>query len=168
MASNESAAIAGMRAYLGAQSTFHRVNRYEKDPAELVYANVDDSTGTGYPDLFEVHYDGTPTADAIKLIDLAFANADTDGQDRDKAGYVFQDVVDQDIGGVYDYSSDCGLSGMPTQYNRTGLHIFVVDLTGTVYKKEASAVEAVTTGDAVTAITVYPDTTTDNWIPVSD
>lgn len=168
MASNESACIAGLRAFLGAQSTFRRVNRYEKDPAELVYANTDDSTGSGYPDLFEVHYAGAPTADAIKLIDLAFANADADGQARDKAGYVFQDIDSQAIGGAYDYSSDCGLSGMPSQYNRTGLHIFVVDLTGTVYKKEASSVEAIATGDAVTSITEYPDTTTDNWIAVSE
>lgn len=164
MASNETAAIAGMRAFLGAQGTFQRVDRYEV--GRLVYANVDD--GVGYPDLFMLGYAGTADGTAIKLIDMAFANADFDGQKNDKAGYLFDDITSDAITGtIYEYSVDCGLSAGPSQYGRSGLHTFVTDLTGTVYKIESKTGGfAAVAGDVVTPPTEYPDTTADGWIPV--
>jgi len=165
MASNESAAIAGLRAYLGAQGTFQRADRYEI--GSLVYANTTD--GVGYQDMFEIGYAGAPTADAIKLVDLAFANAAFDYADkRPKAGFQFDDIESDAISGNdYDYTVDCGLSAGPAQYARSGLHAFVIDLTGTVYKIDsATAGLAAATGDEVTPPVAYPDTTTDNWLPV--
>jgi len=160
MASNESAAVAACRAYLGAQGTFHRVDRYENQ--YLTYANPTDSGGTGYPDLFELDFAGTPTAAAIKLIDLAFAKADSDGDAKAKAGYLFNDITSDAIDGTYgDFDNACGLFAAPDTYDSTGIHAFVIDLTGTVYKKDAKIVGA-DSGPLVQ----YPDTTTDTWLPV--
>jgi prepilin-type N-terminal cleavage/methylation domain-containing protein len=166
MASNESAAVAACRAFLGGQSTFHRVDRYDK--GELTYANDDD--GSGYPDLFQIDYAGTPDDTAIKLIDLAFANADAAGQDRAKAGYRYNDLTSDAVSTLdYDYTVDCGIAGGPAKYGRSGLHVFVADRTGTVYKKEAVAAGyAADVGDVVDPPEEYPDTTTDEWLPASD
>ncbi|MHC5057211.1 MAG: DUF2950 family protein [Planctomycetota bacterium] len=160
MASNESAAVAACRAYLGAQGTFHRVDRYENE--YLTYANPTDSGGSGYPDLFQMDYAGTPDATAIKLIDLAFANADVDGVNKAKAGYIFDDIITDAIDGTYgDFDNACGLFAAPDTYDSTGIHAFVIDLTGTVYKQDAKKAGA-DTGP----LTTYPDTTTDVWLPV--
>ncbi len=165
MASNEASAIAGCRAYLGAQGTFQRVDRYNL--AKLVYASPASSTGSGYPDLYQVGYTGTPDTTAIKLIDLAFANADADGSvKKSKSGYVFDDIISDAIDGVYgdvdgDFANECGLFAAPAVYNSTGLHAFVIDLTGTVYKLDAKKA-----GADVAPLTAYPDTTTDKWLPV--
>ena len=160
MASNESAAVAACRAYLGAQGTFHRVDRYDNE--YLTYANPTDSAGSGYPDLFQMDYAGTPDATALKLIDLAFANADSDGQDSSKAGYVFNDIITDAISGTYgDFDNACGLFAAPDEYEKTGIHAFVIDLTGTVYKKDADDA-----GASAGPLTTYPNTTTDAWLPV--
>ncbi len=45
MASNETAAIAALRTFLGAQATFHRTDFYTN--GYLVYANKGDATVTG-------------------------------------------------------------------------------------------------------------------------
>lgn len=164
MASNESAAIAGLRAYLGAQGIFQRVDRYEI--TKLAYANPFSSSGTGYPDLFEVGYAGTASANAIKLIDMALANADADGQATAKAGYLFEDIITSTIDGDYgdadgDYTNECGLFAAPSVYKKTGLNAFVIDLTGSVYKLDAKKA-----GADATPLTTYPDTTADGWMPV--
>ncbi|MHC4251038.1 MAG: DUF2950 family protein [Planctomycetota bacterium] len=160
MASNESAAIAACRAFLGAQGTFHRVDRYEN--TALTYANPTDSGGSGYPDLFQMGYAGTPDASAIKLIDLAFAEADSDGQAKAKTGYVFNDIITDTIYGSYgDFDNACGLFAAPDVYESTGLHAFVIDLTGTVYKLDAKAA-----GADAGPLTTYPDTTAAKWLPV--
>jgi prepilin-type N-terminal cleavage/methylation domain-containing protein len=160
MASNESAAIAACRAYLGAQGTFHRVERY--DNTALTYANPTDSGGSGYPDLFELDYAGTPTPAAIKLIDLAFANADSDGQAKAKTGYLFNDIMTDAIHGPYgDFDNACGLFAAPDVYDTTGIHAFVIDLTGTVYKKDAKVA-----GADAGPLTIYPDMTADAWLSV--
>ena len=154
MASNEAATTAGMRAFLGAQGTFQRVDRY--DINALVYANTSD--GSGYVDLFEIGYTGgNPTADALKLIDMAFANAST-GIGTAKAGYLFDDLTTDEFGSTYDYTNSCGLSSHPGTYKKTGLNSFVVDTTGTVYKRDTGA------GDV---IDTYPDINGEGWLPVS-
>ena len=182
MASNESAAVANMRAYLGAQGTFHRVDHYAL--GALFYANngTDDEEctggGTGFPDLYQVGLTGTTTPEGVtplKLIDLAFAKADNDDDayQAPKAGYLFNDFTSQTpFGGgdaeAYDYTVECGLQGIPAKYYRSGLHIFIIDLTGTVYKKEAAAhQDGLDTGDEPTELTSYPDTG-DDWLPASD
>ncbi len=170
MASNESAAIAGCRAYLGAQGTFQRVDRY--DIGGLVYAGPGNAAGSGYPDLFQIDYGGTPDATAIKLVDLAFANADASGANAAKSGYVFDDITTSVIDGDYaatvgapdvigHYVNACGLFAAPVEHNSTGLHAFVIDLTGTVYKLDAKKA-----GADVAPLTTYPDTSTDVWLPV--
>ncbi len=75
MASNETAAIACMRTYLGAQATVHRTDFY--DNVFLVYANNGDKAAkgdTGLPDLYEI---GGPDSGGlvIKMIDKIFAKA---------------------------------------------------------------------------------------------
>jgi len=150
MASNEAAAIAGLRAYLGAQGTFQRADRYGKD--ELVYANPND--GAGFVDLYQIGGPGSPNQ-PLKLIDLAFAQATR--PETAKAGYYFVDLTSDAIAGDYDYSNSCGLCAVPAQYGKSGLSTFVVDLTGTVYKKDNGG----------RPLTCYPDTTEEGWLPVS-
>ena len=157
MVSNESAAIAGLRTYLGAQSTFQRTDRYGKD--RLVFANPTD--GAGYVDLFEIGYaGGAPTPAALKLIDLAFAQAAVDlASTVAKCGYVFDDLTADATAGDYNFGSACGLAACPATHGKTGLNSFVVDLTGTVYKKDL--------GSSVTApVTTFPDAATDGWLPM--
>ena len=158
MASNEAATTAGMRAFLGAQGTFQRVDRY--DINSLVFANTTD--GAGYVDLFEVGYaGGAPSTDALKLIDMAFANAANSlASTTAKAGYIFDDITTDAIAGAYDYTNGCGLAACPGTHNKTGLNSFVVDLTGTVYKKDLGSGQT-------TPVTTYPDINTDGWLPVS-
>ena len=147
-----SAAIAGLRAYLGAQGTFQRVDRYGKK--KLVYANPID--GKGLADLYRVggllkESDGSE----IKFIDLAFARA-TSPQTA-KAGYWYVEIMGDAVDGKpYDYTNACGLCAVPAVYGETGIDTFIVDLTGTVYRKD--------TGGA--PVQVYPDTANEGWEPV--
>ncbi|MHC4249068.1 MAG: DUF2950 family protein [Planctomycetota bacterium] len=150
---SESAAVAGLRAYLGSQGTFHRLDRYGK--GKRVYANYLD--GKGFTDLYRLggpleHPDGTE----IKLIDLAFARATSPA--TAKAGYWYVEITADAVSGKpYDYTQDCGLCAVPAVYGETGIHTFVVDLTGTVWKKDNG-------GRPVQA---YPDVVNDDgWEPV--
>ena len=64
IASNESAAIGALRAYLSAQNQFKRSDSYKT--GSLVYANTRD--GAGFPDLYQI---GGPGSDGkvLRLID---------------------------------------------------------------------------------------------------
>jgi len=145
-------AASGLRAYLGAQGTFQRLDRYGK--GDLRYANPID--GTGFPDLFRI---GGPLAEAdgteLKLIDLVFARANS--PETPKCGYWFIDIVADKVSGPYDFTKECGLCAVPFIYGETGIHTLVVDLTGTVYRKDNGGVP----------VTVYPDVAKDGWKPVS-
>jgi len=150
--SGGSSAIAGLRAYLGAQGTFQRVDRYGK--GKRVYASPKD--GVGFPDLYRI---GGPLDEAdgteIKLIDLAIAR-DTSPETA-KAGYWFVEITSDAVTGhPYDYSVDCGLCAVPAVHGKTGLHTFIVDLTGMVYKKDNGG----------KPVTVFPDVEKDGWLPV--
>lgn len=152
IASNESVAIASLRMYLGAQNVFHRSDFYGK--GALVYANPKD--GKGFPDLYQVPGKG----ERIMLVDLTFARATYDGVP--KAGYVFSDLE------YDDYAIECGLCAVPAAYNRTARNIFIVDVTGTVYQRDAASVYPdLTTGEKVKPLKKYPsaDDLT-KWIPV--
>jgi len=155
-AGTEAAAIAGLRAYLGAQGVFQSLDRYGK--GKLVYANRID--GTGFPDLFRVGgplpgytpSDGTE----IKLIDLALARASS--PQTAKAGYWFVDIVGDALTGKhYDYTKECGLCAVPAEYGETGFHTFVINTEGTVYKKDNGG----------KPVTVFPDVDMDGWVDIS-
>lgn len=153
--SNESVAIACLRAYLGGQNTFHRTDYY--GIGKKVYANPKD--GVGFPDLDRIGGPGG-TAGPIGLIDMAFAQATFGG--RPKAGYYFGDLR------YTDYSVDCGLCAVPASYNRSGRNIFIIDVTGTVYMKDAAAEYlGIKTGDKVPPLKTYPTAQAlTTWIPV--
>ena len=148
-ASNESAAIACLRAYLGAQYTFHRTDYY--GIGKKVYANPKD--GVGFSDLYQIGYPSAPRGEPFKLIDVTFANASAGNPNRKpKAGYCFADLR------YADYSVECGLCAVPASYNRSGRNIFIIDITGVVYQKDAAAVyPGLQTGDTVPPLTRYPD-----------
>ena len=123
IASNETAAVAALRTYLGAQNQFHRTDFYGL--TWLVYANPSD--GVGFPDLNELGGPGTGGT-VLKMIDLAFAQVIPGG--RGRAGYVFDDIT---YGA--DYTIDCGLGAAPKEFARSGRNLFIIDVTGVVYQK---------------------------------
>ena len=151
MQSDESAAIAALRAYLCAQDTFQRVDRYGK--GKLVYANPKD--GTGFPDLYRI---GGPlekrSVDGFRFIDFAFARATS--PETPKAGYCFIDIVTDRKTGSYDFTKDCGLCAVPVVHGETGIHTFIINAEGTVYRKDNGG----------KPVTVFPDVESDGWLPV--
>ncbi|MHC4506096.1 MAG: DUF2950 family protein, partial [Planctomycetota bacterium] len=159
IASNESCAIASLRAYLAAQNYFKRRCLY--GTAKKVYANPRD--GVGFSDLYQVGHGAGPRGEALEMIDVTLADARW-GYRRNKprAGYYFADLE------YDDYTTDCGLCAVPANYNRSGRNIFIVDVTGTVYQKDAAAeFPNVRTGDAVPPLRTYPDARAiTTWIPV--
>ena len=148
ISSNETAAIAALRTYLGAQNQFHRTDFYNL--TWLAYANpVNSPSGTyGFPDLYEIGGPGSGGS-VLKMIDVTFANATPVGQAR--AGYVFDDIR------YTDYSIDCGLGAAPKEFNRSGRNTFVIDITGVVYQQQGS--------QGVDPPTAYPASMS-LWIPV--
>ena len=137
--SNETAAVAAVRTYLGAQATFHRTDFYGK--GMLVYANPKD--GAGFPDLRRL-----PDGTALKMIDPTFARATS--PETARAGYYFVDIE------YDDYSIDCGLCAVPAEYGVTGENTFIIDVTGVTYQKDNGG----------QPVTVYPDVAKAGWIPV--
>jgi prepilin-type N-terminal cleavage/methylation domain-containing protein len=144
IASNETAAVASLRTYLGAQNQFVRTDFYGL--GWLVYANP--SQGEGFPDLNELGGPGSGGT-VLKMIDLAFAQAIPGGPAR--AGYVFDDIT------YGDYTIDCGLGAAPKVFARSGRNLFEIDVTGVVYQK--LGVEA----DSDTPPQVFE---VSGWIPV--
>jgi hypothetical protein len=152
MAGNTSSAVAAMRAYLGAQGTFQREDRYGK--GKLLCANPVD--GVGFPDLYRVGGPlDEPDGTELKLISLDLARATS--PETAWAGYWFVDIVGDAVSGKhYDYTKECGLCGVPAVHGKTGLHTFVIDIRGTVYKKDNGG----------KPVTVFPDVKKDGWRPV--
>jgi hypothetical protein len=149
--SHHTAAIAGLRAYLGAQGTFQRVDRYGN--GKLVYANPID--GKGFPDLYRLGGPlGKESVDGLRLIDFAFARAIS--PETAKCGYWFVDIVADAKTGPYNFAKEFGLCAVPAVYGKSGIYTYIIDFTGTVYKKDNG-------GRPVQA---YPDTTNEGWDPV--
>ena len=147
---NETAAMAALRTYLGAQNQFRRKAYYGEDVG-LVYANP--WNGNGFRDLGDVtrkRHDGVEHA----LVDKAFAEAVPGGTPR--AGYLFCDIVGRAGIGPYDYTKECGLCAYPAEFNVTGRNTFIIDVTGVVY-------QAFMGGKPVTK---YPDVKAEGWVPV--
>ncbi len=147
----DSYAFQALRNYLGAQGVFQRKDRYGK--GKLLYANPID--GKGLADLYRVggpleYPDGTE----LKLIDLAFARATS--PETSKAGYWFVEITGDALGGHYDYATDCGLCALPAEHSKMGLYTFIINIEGTVYKKDNGG----------TPVTVWPDVVKDGWLPV--
>ncbi len=157
--SNESAAMAYVRAYLSAQNQFKRSDFYAI--GKLVYANPED--GVGYSDLYQVGYGQRPRGEVLGLIDIELARARWAREDRKpRAGYYFADLI------YRDHEINCGLCAVPASYNRSGRNIFIIDVTGTVYQKDAAAVyPGIQTGNPVPPLTRYPDNKAiTTWVPV--
>ena len=171
IASNESVAIAGCRAYLSAQNQFKRSDFYAQ--GSLVYANPSASQGNSneYPDLYQLAYAGgaTGTGEVLGMIDKTFADACMDftaANRKAKAGYQYDSMVSLNTV-AYDYTIDCGLCAAPKSYNRSGRNMFIVDVTGTVFQRDSSQVSTYATGDEVTPIVDYPSAAgLTFWIPV--
>ena len=146
ISSNETAAVAALRTYLGGQNQFHRTDFY--DLGWLVYANP--TNGVGFPDLNELGGPGSGGSE-LQMIDVTFANATPGGTAR--AGYVFDDLV------YGDYTIDCGLGAAPKEFNRSGRNLFVIDVTGVVFQQQGAD------ADSDTPPTAYPASMS-GWIPV--
>ena len=147
-----SAAIAGLRQYLGGQGTFQREDRYGK--GRIVFANC--INGKGFADLYRVGGPlDEPDGTELKLISLDLARARS--PETAWAGYWFVDIVGDAISGKhYDYTKGCGLCAVPAEYMVTGLNTFIIDIRGTVYKKDNGG----------RPVTVFPDVEKDGWLPV--
>ncbi|MHC4249069.1 MAG: hypothetical protein ACYS9X_08075 [Planctomycetota bacterium] len=144
----EGTAVSHLRSYLGGQGTFQRIDRYGKDTC--VYANPVD--GVGFPDLFRVGGPvEEPDGDELKLIDLSFARATSPG--KPKAGYWYIDIVADRRTGPYDFTKECGLCAVPATYGGYSLHTFIINIEGTVYRKDNSG----------KPVTVWPDVEKDGW-----
>ncbi|MHC4249070.1 MAG: DUF2950 family protein [Planctomycetota bacterium] len=152
MAGGHSGAIAGLRAYMGAQGAFQRVDRYGK--GKRVFANTVD--GAGFPDLYRIGGPlDKPDGTEIKLIDLAVVRATS--PERAKAGYWFVEITSDAVTGKpYDYAVDCGLCAVPAVYGKSGLYTYIINITGTVYKKDNGG----------KPVTVWPDVEKEGWVPV--
>lgn len=160
----ECVAISAMRAYLSAQNQFKRSDFY--GIGKKVYANP--ANGNGLADLYQLGYPSAPQGEVFGMIDVTFADASArNPSPTPKFGYVFADITS--CGNVpYDHTIDCGLCAVPASYNRSGRNIFLVDVTGTVYQKDAAAEYPwIQTGDPVPPLTRYPDVKElVTWTPV--
>ena len=137
----DSAAVAALRTYLGAQNQFHRSDYYGL--GNLVYANPKDGTGFSDPD-------GT----SLKMIDKSFAEATLNGTAR--FGYLFCDIL-AGPEGPYDFSIDCGLCAFPEAYGESGRNTFIIDATGVIYQKDNEG----------RPVQEYPaDPEADGWVPM--
>lgn len=161
--SNESACAASLRAYVGAQGTYHRCDR-DGDHLKEFAADLDLLYHVGGEDL--------------RLIDLAFAEADDDGNkeatanlrdNRPRAGYLFRDLNGENGGVAYEadpggngWIDGFGLWGYPEVHNRTGRQSIVVNMRGVVYVKSVEDVAA----SGEWAACDFPDT--EDWLPISD
>jgi prepilin-type processing-associated H-X9-DG protein len=135
MAANESAAIAAMRTYAGAQNIFHRTD-YDGDGI-LEYCGPgqqgEKEEHVSYTFLNTAKVNGMP----IELIDSAFANARLGAPGaKPKAGYYFIEITKDADGNDYNAAFCYGLCAVPAQYNRSGLNTFVIDVQGTVFQRD--------------------------------
>lgn len=148
-AANETAAVASLRAYAAAQNNYRRMDH--DDDGVYEYAHP-------YVKLYTGEADEMP----LMLIDDAFANASMDappgGLTAAKTGYLFHDLVGDEGGQDYDDGkgnlvAGHGLCAVPETHNRTGRNTFVVNIQGTVFKKD-------TGGDPVN---LFPDVAAEGW-----
>jgi len=146
--------VAGLRAYLSAQNQFKRTDFY--GIGKKVYANP--FNGNGLADLYQLGYPSAPRGEAFGMIDVTFADASArNPSPKPKAGYLYADITSC-ANVPYDHTMDCGLCAVPASYIRSGRHIFIIDVTGTVYQKDAAAEYPwIQTGDPVPPLTRYPD-----------
>lgn len=134
MQENETAAIAALRTYCGAQNIFHRTD-YDNDRL-LEYCGPGQhgvKEHVSFTHLYSVEVDGTP----IELIPKEFARAKYGAPGaKPYSGYYFIDLVKDTAGNPYNAVFSYGLCAFPAEYGRTGLHTFVVDVQGTVFQGE--------------------------------
>lgn len=164
LASNETATVANMRAYVTAQTTFHKSDYY--GAGTLLYAHPSSITpsdlsitANGFRDLYEVTAAGGEKK-TLSLIDQGFAKAAYSGEKKPKSGYVFEDIESNGTSN-YDPAIEFGLWASPASYERSGTNNFVIDVAGQVYQKDAKG----TVGQMVTPEKVWPSDITD-WVTV--
>lgn len=127
LASNETSAIASMRAYATAQYIYIKTDHDED--GRLTYAEH-------FRDLYY-----TPRANVpLGLIDKEFADADSPSSPR--SGYFFEDLNAYEDGSSFDYAIEFGLAALPARYMKTGMNTFVVDASGCVFQKDRSSNES--------------------------
>ena len=147
MAANETAAIAALRTYCGAENIFHRTD-YDSD-AILEYAGPGQQGTQTAQNSYTALNTVLVAGDKIELIDSAFAAASTSIQP--KAGYWFRDLQQDRNANPYNAAFTYGLCASAGQYNRSGLNTFVVDVQGTVFQRDLGATNT-------SGLTQFPDT----------
>ena len=163
--SNESRAIAWLRACVAAQREFRKADRY--GIGRKVYANPKD--GGGFRDLYHIGYDGksVPEKPVPHLIWETCANADISLPDLHPiAGHAFADITG-DASGPYDYAKQHGLCAVPYSYGRAGRNIFIVDHRGRVYQRDVSF-NVVRAGRPPEPVTTWPDIEKEGWLLVGE
>ena len=132
IADNETAVIAALRTYCGAQNLLHRTD-YDGDLI-LEYAGPGQRGETEHDSftwLYSVDVDGEP----IGLIDEDFARAKFGEPGAEPYhGYHFVDLSPHAAGDAYNAAFTYGLCAFPAEYGVTGLHTFIVDVQGTVFE----------------------------------
>jgi len=131
MRENETAAIAALRTYCGAQNIFHRTD-YDGDrlleycgPGQQGLSREHDS----FTHLYSVEVDGT----RMELIDRGMAQAKYGAPGaKPYGGYYFIDLVKDTSGNPYNAVFSYGLCAVPAEYGRTGIYSFFVDVQGSV------------------------------------
>ena len=127
MASNETAAVAALRTYCGAQNIFHRTD-YDGDGV-MEYAGPTNPEAPDFTCLYSTQVDGIP----IELIDKDFARAKLDAPGaRPRRGYYFIEIQRDVSGNDYSAEWNYALCAVPAEYGRTGLRTFCVDTQGMV------------------------------------
>jgi len=132
----ETAAIAAMRGYAGAQNIFHRTD-YDGDGV-LEYCAPSNAQHPDFTWLNKTVVDTWP----IELIDSAFAAATS--SKTPKYGYWYVDIPLDADGKPYDAKTGYALCALPARYNRTGLNTFIVDARGTIFQKDMAGNKPVT------------------------
>ena len=145
LVSNETSAVASMRAYLGAQNIFKRTAHYGVSEG-FAYANP-------YSDMYRVDYPLT-TDPILELIDVTLANAHLGlAATVAKAGYTFSEVA------ATKSTIACSLYALPETYGQSGRNQFFISTIGTVYQ--------IDTGDnTLAAADPTPAQLVASWLPV--
>jgi hypothetical protein len=154
---SETHAIARLLSYRAVQQSFRVEDRY--GIGKLVFANPTD--GAGYRDLYQVGYPDAPQGDVLAYIDQDFANAGFFLKRRESTwGYLFADIVG-DSEGPYDFTGEFGLCASPFSYERGGIHVYIINAEGKVYRKDFSTKYPI--GAEVRPVTTWPDVVAEGW-----
>ena len=137
-AANETAAIAALRTYLGAQNQVSRTEFYGAHKGKTTPATLAELARLGF-------------------IDKAMAEATS--PERSYQGYYFVEI--EPLAKI-DFSIDFGLCAVPARYPRTGRNTFVIDVTGVVYQKDTGGKPVIRIEEVISEEAGIED----GWTPV--